>query len=299
MSFNSLSDNQKKFKNITNNILFCKSQSFFKEDKEFSATVPINGLVFYYNHKGNSKCNYQTSSLKTLHKESQLSTLILNNDEVDVSISKGVINASSITLEKEFLLKNFPDGKIKEKIIENLEINKPCKLLGEKNINPQVQLLLNNIYNNPFSNQLDELYAQSKILELISFELQNLINIEPYKNNKVKLDEDDIQAIKKAKELLLANMQNPPSIIELSRQVRINEFKLKYGFKKVFNDTPYNILLHYKLEYAKELLIHNEINIGEVAKLVGYKSLSSFTKAFTKKHGLRPIDLMKTRKYYY
>lgn len=299
MSYNNSSSNHGKFKNITENILFLENKGSRQEDMQFTGVLPMSGLWFYYNHQGSGKCDFQNFSMDSSNKRNQLSILTANYDEGNISIPKGIFHSSSITLEKEFLLKSLPEGKVKEKIIENLESNKPCELLAKKDITPHVQVLLNSLYNNPFTNSLDNLYAQSKILELIHLEFQSLIDIEPTKNNKIKLDAYDIEAIKKAKEILIQNIQNPPSIVELSRQVRINEFKLKCGFKKVFNDTPYNILLHHKLEYATELLKNGEMSVGEIASITGYKSLSSFTKAFTKKHGLRPIDLMKSRKYYY
>ena len=284
-------------KNINNDIFFLKNQLFLQEDIRYTAKMPISGLSFYYEQQ-NIKQTSQNKSYKT----NQLSVRTVNYGGGKGSkgiISKGIISTSSITLEKEFLLKNLPAGKVKENILKNIETTNPREILTKKDITHQAQLILNNIYNNPFTDQLDELYAQSKILELIYLEFQSLIAIEPNKNNKLKLDDYDIEAIRKAKEILIQNMHNPPSIEELSRQVRINQFKLKNGFKKVFHDTPYNVLLHYKLEYASELLKNSDMNVGEIAQLTGYKYLQSFTKAFIKKYGVRPIDLMKSRKYYY
>ena len=299
MSQNSLSHRKIQSKSFTDGMHFLKIKSYASEDRKYTGKLSKNGVWLYYNHHSNSgKAEFQNFT-NSPYKKNLCSIAIINQDEAKVSVKKGPILSSSITLEKEFLLKNLPEGNVKEKIIESLETNRPAEQLARKDITPQSQLILNNIYNNPFNNQLDELYSQSKILELIYLELKSLIDIEPNKNNKLKLDAYDIEAIKKAKEILIQNMHNPPNIEELSRQVKINQFKLKNGFKKVFNDTPYNTLLQYKLEHAKELVIESELNIGEIAELVGYKSLSSFTKAFTKKHGLRPIDLMKSRKYYY
>lgn len=300
MSYRNLFSNKNPFKKISDNLFFLKSQYYLEDNIRYSGSMPISGLVFFYHHQGNSNCDFESLSLSTSYQEKPFSVLTVNNnDKGTISIKKGDISTSSITLEKEFLLKSLPEGKVKEKIIENLETNKPCELLAKKDINPQSQLLLNTLYNNPFNNQLDELYAQSKILELIYLEFQSLIDIEPNKNNKLKLDDYDIEAIKKAKEILVQNMKNPPSIIELSHMIGINEFKLKSGFKTIFNDTPYNILLDYKLEYAKELLLASDMNVGEIAKQTGYKYIQSFTKAFVKKYGVRPIDIMKKRKYYF
>ncbi len=94
-------------------------------------------------------------------------------------------------------------------------------------------------------------------------------------------------------------MENPPSISELAKLVKLNEFKLKYGFKSFYNTTPYTLLFDYRMEKAKELLETSEYNINEISTIVGYKQSSNFTKAFCKKYGVLPKDIMKSRKYYY
>ena len=94
-------------------------------------------------------------------------------------------------------------------------------------------------------------------------------------------------------------MKNPPNLTELSKLVNLNEFKLKYGFKKLFNITPYNFLLEHKLFHAKNLLENGDMNVSEIAAIVGYKQLHGFSNAFVKRFGVRPKDLMKSRKYYY
>ena len=115
----------------------------------------------------------------------------------------------------------------------------------------------------------------------------------------IKLDEYDIEAIKKAKAILIENLHNPPGIIELAKMVRINDFKLKVGFKAIFKTTPHQLLLEYKMELAMHLLQEGSMNISEIAKHLGYAHATNFTIAFKKRFGLKPIDIMKRREYYY
>ena len=70
--------------------------------------------------------------------------------------------------------------------------------------------------------------------------------------------------------------------------VAINELKLKIGFHKYFNTTPYNLLIEYRLQEAKRLLIASELNINEISKKVGYKYAQNFTKAFGDRFGMPP-----------
>jgi len=94
-------------------------------------------------------------------------------------------------------------------------------------------------------------------------------------------------------------MKNPPSIKKLARMVALNNSKLKKGFHKYFNDTPYNILLEYRLQEAKRLLQNSYLNVNEISEKVGYKYTANFSNAFYKRFGIRPKDIMKKREYYY
>jgi len=160
--------------------------------------------------------------------------------------------------------------------------------------------LINDILFSHFYGELNSIFIQSKVLEIIFLEFQNLFSDENLISsvNSLKLDEKDIYAIKKAKEILIQNMKNPPSIIELAKKAKINDFKLKAGFKKVFNKTPYGLLLDYKMSIARKLLTTGDMNVNEVSKYIGYKYSQNFSTAFSKKFGILPKDVMKTKKYY-
>jgi len=288
-------------KKIANNIFLIKSDLNLEDNVDYEGDLLIDGLVLAYNLNGSSNYKSKTrSKYFELNLNSNDSHIFLSKrDNIKVSISKGNTKSMSIIMKKDFIIDNMPNTPLKDAIINSLDKNIPNKLITKRKIDIQLQLLLNSIYYNPFEGALDNLFIQSKILECIFLEFKDLVEINPLKTNNVKLDSKDIEAIKKAKDILIENLQNPPSIVELAKKVRINEFKLKIGFKKVFNDTPYNILLDYKLELAQKLLKNSDMNIEEIGKYIGYKHSPNFTKAFIKKYKVRPIDIMKKRKYYY
>ncbi len=64
-----------------------------------------------------------------------------------------------------------------------------------------------------------------------------------------------------AREYLLEHALQPPSLTELAKIAGINEFKLKQGFKQVFNNTVYGYLSDYKLNQARELLVQGNMAI--------------------------------------
>ena len=96
-----------------------------------------------------------------------------------------------------------------------------------------------------------------------------------------------------AKELIEEHIQKTISIEELSKLVGLNTFKLKTGFKALFNSTIYSYLTSVRMIYAKKLISSGENNISETAHLVGYKNPQHFTTDFKKLYGYLPSELYK------
>jgi len=286
-------------KNINNELFIIKSNLETKEDVQVESSTKINGIILGYNllgyseHKGrNSKYN-----LKLATDESYMS--IIKDENSISSGAKGLSNKMLFIIKKEFIEKNINDNKIKDFVLSSLEKDICQDLIFKRKTNEYLKLIIQDLYKLNFDEGLNNLYIQSRILELLFLELNTLTQKQSISQRPLKLDEQDIEAIKKAKDILLFNMQNPPSIIELSRMVAINDFKLKKGFKEIFGTTPYELLLDYRLELSKKLLQEGVMNINEISNYIGYKHTQSFSKAFIKKYGIQPKKLMKNRKYYY
>jgi len=133
----------------------------------------------------------------------------------------------------------------------------------------------------------------AKMLELLylSIEQFNITGNSPASSLSMK--SDDIDKLQQAKKLIAADLQNPPSLIELARAVGLNDFKLKKGFKELFGTTVFGYLFEIRMEKAKELLISAGQSISEVAHVVGYKNAHHFTAAFKKHFGYLPSKINK------
>jgi transcriptional regulator GlxA family with amidase domain len=105
-----------------------------------------------------------------------------------------------------------------------------------------------------------------------------------------KIDSDKLF---QAKEIMIQNIATPPSLSELSKQIGLNNNKLKKNFKELFGIPVFKYLQEQRLNKAHELLSNTDKNIQETAWFVGYESLSSFSNAFHKKFGVRPSELKK------
>lgn len=166
-------------------------------------------------------------------------------------------------------------------------------------VNQYQKLILNEMLSlDIIDNKLKELYLESKLLDLV----YNSINSMEVKTSKTDLllSNKDIESLNKAKEILIKNTTNPLSIKQLAYKSAINEFKLKKGFKQLFGNTVFGYLQEHRLNEAKILLESEDININEAATLVGYKSVSHFSKIFKEHFGTTPLQTKKkNNKTYY
>jgi AraC-like DNA-binding protein len=97
-----------------------------------------------------------------------------------------------------------------------------------------------------------------------------------------KISPSDLDRLYQAKEILLQDLENPPSLLELAQQVGLNDYKLKAGFRQVFGTTVFGYLHQQRMQRAYDLLTSSDLNVTEVANQVGYTSLSAFSSAFKK-----------------
>ena len=102
------------------------------------------------------------------------------------------------------------------------------------------------------------------------------------------VDEDNVRRIRKAKEIVISRMAEPPTLTELSEEIGLSLKKLKEGFKQIYGDSVFSFLFDYKMEYARKMLETGKHNVNEVGLRVGYSTASHFISAFKKKYGTTP-----------
>jgi AraC-like DNA-binding protein len=117
-----------------------------------------------------------------------------------------------------------------------------------------------------------------------SARLQNYII---YRDNK--LNSNDIAALLDLKDFLDICFLENPSLKELSYFSGLNNFKLKYGFRKLFGIPVKKYILDLRFEFARKLVRETNLPIMEVARKIGYRQLSSFSRTFRIKFGASPI----------
>ena len=99
----------------------------------------------------------------------------------------------------------------------------------------------------------------------------------------------DLTAIEQAAEILRKNLCNPPSVLQLSKQVFLNEQKLQAGFSLCYHMTIGQYIRGCRMAEATRLLTETNHPIHQIGTSVGYASCASFIKAFRQTYHMTPL----------
>lgn len=155
--------------------------------------------------------------------------------------------------------------------------------------------LLDQLRDCPYHTSMRRLYAEGKALEILSVYFDAFLFEQNQTKRSSHLSRSDRENIRRAKDLILERMANPPSLIELSKLAGINEYKLKVGFKEEYGTTVFAYLRNKRLEKAWEIMRSGESSVSQTATMVGYNNFSHFAEAFRKQYGINPSEIIKKR----
>jgi AraC-like DNA-binding protein len=167
------------------------------------------------------------------------------------------------------------------------EENNDKKYYKEDNISPSMAIVLSQMFHYNLNPSIKNLYYKGKGYELLSLYF-NRTEDPNAEQCPFLIDEENVLKIRKAKDIVIANMAEPPGLQELADQVGLNLKKLKMGFKQIYGDTVYGFLFDYKMDYARKLLDSGSYNVNEVGLKIGYSTGSHFIAAFKKKFSTTP-----------
>ncbi|WP_216633965.1 helix-turn-helix transcriptional regulator [Paenibacillus alvei] len=136
---------------------------------------------------------------------------------------------------------------------------------------------------------------ECRVMELLAEAFHQFFNERCSKSRT--LTKMDMQKIKNAKDIILQQMADPPSLLELSKMVGLNDFKLKNSFKEMYGTTVFGYLREKRLEKALLLLQQGKLNVTETAFEVGYTNASYFSEAFRRKYGVNPGSVVVKRNH--
>ena len=147
--------------------------------------------------------------------------------------------------------------------------------------------VLQQILHCPYQGATQQLYLESKALELLALQFACL-DADTMTYDKSPLKAADLERVRYARDILGAKLSSSLSMVELSRQVGLNEQTLRQGFRHLFGTTVFGYLRDCRMEHAQCLLRQSDITVAEVAHQVGYRSPEAFSTAFRRQFSISP-----------
>ena len=121
-----------------------------------------------------------------------------------------------------------------------------------------------------------------------------LCNLKQAENNKESgsdtLSIRDTRSVQRARLILDASLENPPSLRDLARSVGSNEKKLNHGFRALFEKSVHGYLKDKRMQEAYRLIKEGRENISVVAAMVGYTP-SHLSYQFRRTYGISPSEM--------
>lgn len=103
-----------------------------------------------------------------------------------------------------------------------------------------------------------------------------------------------VEKVKQARELMVSDIAQDHTVVELARRVGLPLTTFKACFKGVYGAPPYTYLRAYRMEQAKRELSETDRSIADIGIAVGYDSPSKFTAAFKAVVGMTPSAYRRT-----
>ncbi|MGD9824292.1 helix-turn-helix domain-containing protein [Desulfobacter sp.] len=160
---------------------------------------------------------------------------------------------------------------------------------------PDIQTVVYQLLNRSSNAFPWPLYLEGKSLELLCLHLAALGLDHCRSPQGQSLSPDEKQNILKARDLLVADLQSPPSLEKLSKMTCMTPAKLQAGFRQIYGKSVFNYFREYRMQKAMQLLDETRTNVSQTAWHVGYTNVSHFSEAFRKRFGILPKQYLKNR----
>lgn len=279
---------------IGNGFYMVKVENRENEPLRIKRDIDQSLIQFYFALQGGARFLFNQGSYK-LNLEQEKS-LLFYNPIVALPLDIEVMPGSRLVflyITVENLHRLFVAGSEEIEFINKENIDK--KFYGDRPLNPMLVVTINQLFTNKVNGPARNIFEKAKAYEILALYLnkEEGKDVEqcPFLN-----DEENVERVRLAKKLLIEQMTTPPTLKELSREVGLNEYRLKEGFKNIYGKTVFQFLNDYRLDTARHMLDNGSAKVNDAAYHIGYTNPSHFIAAFKKKFGVTPKRYLISKK---
>lgn len=168
--------------------------------------------------------------------------------------------------------------------------------LGEENIfvtgtNDEIPELFEKLIIEVFEKQSSFEFLSALLLQQIIFSITRRIS----SNNQKVISAKQLR-INETINHIHRNYEKNISIVELANIAGFSPSRYSGIFRELFNVSPKQYLIKYRLQKAKELMRHTNLTIKQISNLAGFEDQLYFSRLFKKYEKLSPLEYKKKLK---
>lgn len=143
----------------------------------------------------------------------------------------------------------------------------------------------------PLTGPARRFYLSGKALEILSAIAEIGSSEASAAKGVVPARASEIERVHAARAMLLAALNDPPSVPALARSVGMNAHRMSELFKTVFGASVYAFVKAARLDHARLLLESGEVTVSQAAYTCGYHP-AHFSTEFRKRFGMPPSAVL-------
>ena len=110
--------------------------------------------------------------------------------------------------------------------------------------------------------------------------------------NKKETRKEIFRRLKTAKQYIDEEFLCIDEISQVAKICNMSEFHFFRSFRQAFSITPYQYILHKRLQLAKELLLGDQLSVTQIAGHCNFPDVFTFSKAFKRKFKIAPSGII-------
>lgn len=237
------------------------------------------------------------NSLTEVHCIKEHSTILylVDSDAAQIVPANTWITKIALMFTKEWLMENFSDASEKISDMVNLLSKKHMPTFIPEAMGYSYYSIVNEMTKEMDKDIFPVIHIKTKSLVLLNEFLNKVVETgdTSFVEHKTLYYDTIVKVEQRLQDFLLTNM---PNIAQLSAEFNMSPSTLQRHFKVVYGKNIYQYYLEQKLAIGKELIASKKKTISEVAYMLGYNKINSFSKVFKKYFGMLPKDVNGSKK---
>ena len=152
---------------------------------------------------------------------------------------------------------------------------------------PAMSQVLNQLIQAPYQGIMQQMYLESKALELLTLQFAHWSEIHPLVRSR-SIPADELERLHAARVILARNLDQPLTLSDIAQRIGLNEYRFRQSFRRAFGTTPFGYLHQCRMQQAQHLLLNSSLTIAGVAARVGYRNPEAFSTAFRRQFNISP-----------